>query len=186
MSTIGSRIRTLRRRTGLTQEAFAPTINISRGYLAKLEADIREPSKKLIRFIAEKYGVTIEWLLTGQGQEYIDGRSDAFPSPAQTMAETLRQRMASAEEQMATLKMQLAALLPETADNRLRAMINQVVRIYHEGDPRKLIPLKSLLDLTDPDPESERRAGLEPAPDLTGTEVPTPTIHEPGEDYRSE
>jgi hypothetical protein len=82
--------------------------------------------------------------------------------------------------------MQLAALLPETADNRLRAMINQVVRIYHEGDPRKLIPLKSLLDLTDPDPESERRAGLEPVPDLTGAEVAAPTIHEPGENYSTD
>ena len=157
MSTIGSRIRTIRRRTGLTQEQFAPTINISRGYLAKLEADIREPSKKLIRFIAEKYGVTIEWLLTGHGSEFIGGKPDAFPSPLHTATDDIKRRLAVAEEQMATLKMQVASLIPETADDQLRAMIDQVVQIYTEQDPRKLIPLKSLLDLLAPITVTEAR-----------------------------
>ena len=145
-STTGSRIRTIRRRTGLTQEHFAPTINISRGYLAKLEADIREPSKKLIRFVAEKYGISIEWFLTGQGQEFINGQSPTMT----TTADDIKRRMAVAEEQMAGLKMQVASLIPETADEQLRAMIDQVVRIYAEQDFSKLVSLKSILNILAP------------------------------------
>ncbi len=149
--TIGGRIRSLRRQTNLTQEAFAPTINVSRGYLAKLEADIREPSRKLIRFIAEKYGVTIEWLMTGQGN---GGSPDLSQLPGPSTTEILRQRLAEAEQQMVEVKALLATVSADGSDPRLQAMVGQLARIYAEGDPRKLIPLTAILAGSDPQAEA--------------------------------
>jgi transcriptional regulator with XRE-family HTH domain len=68
MSTIGTRLRELRRAKGLTQEALAGD-GISAGYVSLIESGKRKPSVATTKRLAERLGVPLDQLLDGeQGQ----------------------------------------------------------------------------------------------------------------------
>lgn len=62
----GDRVRHLRKKMALTQEAFADVLGVSRGAVSNWERDegIKQGNLELI---AEKTGVSYEWLSTGRG-----------------------------------------------------------------------------------------------------------------------
>jgi len=65
--TIGARIRRLRDERGLSQRDLAdPARRVSFSYLSRIETGEREPSVKALRVIAQKLGVTPEYLETGR------------------------------------------------------------------------------------------------------------------------
>ena len=67
-STVGSRLKKIRKTFGLNQQDFADRIKISRGALANYEVDRNEPLKPIITAICREFGVNEEWLRTGEGQ----------------------------------------------------------------------------------------------------------------------
>lgn len=66
MSTKGARIKQIRDKMQLTQQAFAGILGVSRGAVGNWERDqgIKEEN---IELISEKTGVSYEWLATGRG-----------------------------------------------------------------------------------------------------------------------
>ncbi|URJ43636.1 helix-turn-helix transcriptional regulator [Paenibacillus polymyxa] len=65
MSTIGQRIRTIRKTNNLNQIKFANTIGVSQGTLSELEQDKYRPSLDIIIAIKENFNSHIEWLIFG-------------------------------------------------------------------------------------------------------------------------
>ncbi|ASR45775.1 transcriptional regulator with XRE-family HTH domain [Paenibacillus jamilae] len=65
MSTIGQRIRTIRKTNNLNQIKFANIIGISQGTLSELEQDKYRPSLDIIIAIKENFNSHIEWLIFG-------------------------------------------------------------------------------------------------------------------------
>jgi len=72
MSTIGERIKFVRKEEGLTQKDFSSHLLISQSYLSGLEKGNENPSEKLIKLISLEFGIEYNWLTTGEGKMYSD------------------------------------------------------------------------------------------------------------------
>jgi transcriptional regulator with XRE-family HTH domain len=67
MESIGSRIRSIRQKAGLTQTEFATRLDgVTRGAVGNWERDLGIKTENL-RSIAQTFGVDFNWLVTGQG-----------------------------------------------------------------------------------------------------------------------
>lgn len=62
------RIKLIRKEDGLSQEAFASSISLSRNMIAQVEMGTRILSDRSIRDICRIYKVNEEWLRTGEGE----------------------------------------------------------------------------------------------------------------------
>lgn len=65
------RIKQIRKQEGLTQEAFASRIDMTRNYIAQIEMGAKEPSDRTIRDICREFGVNEMWLRNGIGEMYL-------------------------------------------------------------------------------------------------------------------
>lgn len=65
---MNERIKQIREALGMSQKAFAESINLKRNSLSLIELEKRNPSDRTISDICEKYNVNEEWLRTGVGQ----------------------------------------------------------------------------------------------------------------------
>ena len=63
--TLNQRIKKVRMKVDLTQNAFGEVLGISRAAVQKLESGENNPSEQTIRAICEKFGVNRQWLETG-------------------------------------------------------------------------------------------------------------------------
>lgn len=70
MSVIGGRVRDLRKCEHLTQKDFAKRLLVSQSYLSGIENNNEVPTSKLIKLICHEFGVSEEWLTSGQGEMY--------------------------------------------------------------------------------------------------------------------
>lgn len=61
--TLGEKIKALRTQRGITQEAFAEYLNVSRSAIAKWESDIGVPEIINLKAIAKTFGISIDELL---------------------------------------------------------------------------------------------------------------------------
>jgi transcriptional regulator with XRE-family HTH domain len=66
-TSIGSRIREIRRRASLTQRDFGERLGVAGGYVSAIEHDNNPPSDLLIKAICREFGVYEDWLRTGKG-----------------------------------------------------------------------------------------------------------------------
>lgn len=66
METLGSRISYLRSKKGMSQEELAKYLKLAKSTLGMYETNKREPSFETISLIANFFGVSIDWLLTGK------------------------------------------------------------------------------------------------------------------------
>jgi transcriptional regulator with XRE-family HTH domain len=69
--TIGKRLRRLRLERHLSQRDLSSP-GVSYAYISRIEAEARTPSVKALRKLAEKLGVTVEYLETGVDQTLVD------------------------------------------------------------------------------------------------------------------
>lgn len=72
MSTVGQRLKTLRKEERLTQIDFAKRLLISQSYLSSVENGNEIPANKLLKLACLEFGVNEQWLLEGKGQMYED------------------------------------------------------------------------------------------------------------------
>lgn len=63
--TLGQRLRECREEWGETQEAVAKKTGINRSNLANYETDFRKPRIEQLQILADYYGVSTTYLLTG-------------------------------------------------------------------------------------------------------------------------
>lgn len=61
------RIKALRKKLGLTQQAFADRLKIARGNIAAYEVGKNAPSDAVISLICKEFHVNEIWLRTGEG-----------------------------------------------------------------------------------------------------------------------
>jgi transcriptional regulator with XRE-family HTH domain len=74
--TIGQRLKRLRQEQGISQRDLSSP-GVSYAYISRVEADARTPSVKALRKIANKLGVTVEHLETGEPTPTELGVADA-------------------------------------------------------------------------------------------------------------
>ncbi|UZT82108.1 helix-turn-helix domain-containing protein [Caproicibacterium sp. BJN0003] len=67
--TIGERITSLRKESGMTQNDLAKKIGSSRNTIACYEIGVRNPTGTATKSIAKEFGVKEEWLKTGEGEK---------------------------------------------------------------------------------------------------------------------
>lgn len=68
---MNERLKQVRQSSGLTQQQFADSINVSRNYIALMEIGQREPSDRTISDICRVYAVNESWLRTGEGEMHV-------------------------------------------------------------------------------------------------------------------
>ena len=64
---MNERIKALRKRLGLTQQAFADRLKIARGNIGAYEVGKNAPSEAVISLICKEFNVNEIWLRTGEG-----------------------------------------------------------------------------------------------------------------------
>jgi transcriptional regulator with XRE-family HTH domain len=69
---VSRRLLELRHALCLTQKDFGEKIHISRGYVTSLEKCRQPLNDRIVKLIADTYGVNAEWLKTGRGEMFLD------------------------------------------------------------------------------------------------------------------
>ena len=85
---IGARIAALRRAAGMNQAQLAATLKISASAVGMYEQGRREPSLDLVAAMAELFGVSIDFLVTGK---------PGNTQEQQALSDVLLERVASAD-----------------------------------------------------------------------------------------
>jgi|APLak6261671648_1056085.scaffolds.fasta_scaffold00068_11 transcriptional regulator with XRE-family HTH domain len=67
---IGKRVADIAAAEGLTQQALAQRIGISPGFLSSVIRDLKLPGSEFLFSLKQAFGVSIDWLLTGEGTMY--------------------------------------------------------------------------------------------------------------------
>lgn len=65
------RIKALRKKLGLTQQAIADVAGIKRNTVAQYEMGRNEPTNAVITLICKTYNVNETWLRTGEGEMFV-------------------------------------------------------------------------------------------------------------------
>jgi transcriptional regulator with XRE-family HTH domain len=73
MSDLGGKIKKLRVSRGYTQAEFARDIGITPAYLSQLEMGTREPSRALLKRMADRFGASLDYLLGGNDRSPAGG-----------------------------------------------------------------------------------------------------------------
>lgn len=68
---LGERIKDVRQSLGKTQQEFADRIGLKRNTIATYEMGKSLPSDRTISDICREFGVSEEWLRTGQGEMFV-------------------------------------------------------------------------------------------------------------------
>lgn len=68
---IGSRIKQLRKESGLTQAEFGSRIGISLSGVSSLEIGKNTPSEQTIRAICSEFSINRDWLVDGIGEMHV-------------------------------------------------------------------------------------------------------------------
>lgn len=65
-----NQLKEIRKNTGLTQQEFAKELDVALSTVASVENGTREISKSVMKVLIEKYNISANWLLTGDGEMY--------------------------------------------------------------------------------------------------------------------
>lgn len=82
---MNARIKELRKANGLSQEAFAARIGITKSSVSLIESGKNNPSEQTVLLICERFGVRREWLENGEEPRY----SEQMPSNPEALVPTL-------------------------------------------------------------------------------------------------
>jgi transcriptional regulator with XRE-family HTH domain len=118
VATFGDRVAAAREHAGLTQKSLAKRLGVQTSTLRKWEDDMSEPRANRLSMLAGILGVSMMWLINGQG-EGLDAPDDA-DSPATDSAELLRD-MSALRHDMAKQGELLGKL-----EQRLRKVLREV------------------------------------------------------------
>jgi transcriptional regulator with XRE-family HTH domain len=68
LKALGRRLRELRG-FDLTQQEFAKELGVSQSQLSKYERGFAAPPAEILFFVKKRFRVSIDWLLTGEGEK---------------------------------------------------------------------------------------------------------------------
>lgn len=93
--TIANRLVELRQAHGLSQEAVAASLGVSRQAVSKWERAESSPDTDNLIALADLYHISLDALLLGRGELFLDpNQSPALPEPAPEEAERKRRKRA--------------------------------------------------------------------------------------------
>ena len=109
-ATFGDRLTFAREAAGLSQEGLAERLGVAADTLASWEADSDEPRANRLQMVAGMLGVSLTWLLTGEGESPAEeGPGEAAPILAEMRQ--VRAEIARAGERLGRLEKRLRAAL---------------------------------------------------------------------------
>ena len=115
MSTIGERIREVRKDHKLTQVDLGNIIGITGAGVGKIETDVSQPTEAAVRLICSTYAVNYMWLTEGIGSKYMPLDTDQ-----------LVEKYMAGESEFAKSIMKAFAKLPDEEWERLRDFIYKI------------------------------------------------------------
>ncbi|GJL78425.1 MAG: hypothetical protein NPINA01_14140 [Nitrospinaceae bacterium] len=127
ITTVGKRLKAWRKYSLLKLVELSKKIRVSQGSLSDLENDKSLPSATTLANLCLFSDINIYWLLTGRGP-------------------MIRQESESVEKSI--FQKEFAQLLQ---DQKLREIIEKVIRVYRRGDTEKKAHLEGFLVGADPD-----------------------------------
>ncbi len=110
------RIKQVRAYTGLTQTKFAEKIGVKQNTIALLESGQRNPSTQLILSIVREFGISREWLETGEGE-----MKAPEPTAAQMVMRVMRGQNEYAQHVMAAF-----ATLDDSEWEKLKELVDKL------------------------------------------------------------
>ena len=69
---VGKRVKAIRLDRKLNQTEFGKPLSVSQNYLSSMESGEKPFTDKIIKLICLIYGVSEDWLRTGQGSRYVE------------------------------------------------------------------------------------------------------------------
>jgi transcriptional regulator with XRE-family HTH domain len=151
---IGDRIQELRKTERLSQEGFALSLGVKRGYISTLETHRNEPSEQLILNICRTFGVLYDWLKYGNGEKY--GVSRLTPRGRSIMREIITEVLSPERKLSISELAQVLGIDPHISSNRLNfpesfySAISYLIQIFREGDPYKIEAVLAQLKVLKP------------------------------------
>ena len=115
MTTIGERIRLIRKDQGLTQVELGQLIGISGAGVGKIETNVSQPTDAAVKLICSTYNVNYIWLTEDRGAMYVPLGTDE-----------LVEKYMPNETAFAKSIMKAFAKLPDEEWVRLRDLIEQI------------------------------------------------------------
>ena len=118
MSEISLRLKEIVNYTGLSDRAFAQSIDLAQTTFTNILLKGTEPKSDVLRAIIEKYKVNAHWLLTGEGEMFAKTESEKVPCVKDVMVPVLSQKVSCGpgvewnSEQNITEYISLASLSP--------------------------------------------------------------------------
>ena len=118
MSEISLRLKEIVNYTGLSDRAFAQSIDLAQTTFTNILLKGTEPKSDVLRAIIEKYKVNAHWLLTGEGEMFTKTESEKVPCVKDVMVPVLSQKVSCGpgvewnSEQNITEYISLASLSP--------------------------------------------------------------------------
>lgn len=113
-ATFGDRLAAARGAAGLTQKALAQRLGVKAGTLRNWEDDLSEPRANRLSMLGGILGVSLGWLLTGEGEGLDAPEDEGQPSPdvSALLADlrAVRVQMQQTSERLAMLEKRLKAL----------------------------------------------------------------------------
>ena len=118
MSEISLRLKEIVNYTGLSDRAFAQSIDLAQTTFTNILLKGTEPKSDVLRAIIEKYKVNAHWLLTGEGEMFTKTETEKTPCVKDVMVPVLSQKASCGpgvewnSEQNITEYISLASLSP--------------------------------------------------------------------------
>ena len=118
MSEISLRLKEIVKYTGLSDRAFAQSIDLAQTTFTNILLKGTEPKSDVLRAIIEKYKVNAHWLLTGEGEMFSKTETEKTPCVKDVMVPVLSQKASCGpgvewnSEQNITEYISLATLSP--------------------------------------------------------------------------
>ena len=118
VSTFGDRLAGAREAAGMDQAGLAAKLGVRRNLIEAWENDIKEPRANRLQMMAGILGVSMSWLLTGEGDgPEMTEESEALPAGIlDLLAEVrgLRNEILQSGEKLGRLEKRLRSLLKDT------------------------------------------------------------------------
>jgi HTH-type transcriptional regulator, cell division transcriptional repressor len=119
-ATLGDRLAAAREAAGLSQSSLATRLGVRQKTLRSWESDLSEPRANRLQMLAAMLGVSLRWLLTGEGEGVdppapADVSSDAALVQALSDLRTMRGELLKMTERMGQLEKRLRKQV-ETVD----------------------------------------------------------------------
>lgn len=116
-ATFGDRLAGAREATGLSQASFAAKLGVKPSVIAGWEDDLKEPRANRLQMLAGILGVSISWILTGEGEgpeapDFEDSMTEDLQELLTEMR-ALRGQIADSGDKLARLEKRLRKALKE-------------------------------------------------------------------------